>query len=211
MKAMTKHRSHSAALKRQVAREFIGGETLHGLSKRHDVSRQLIRIWVSKYEAGALDEDAQAAHLLQKYEAKIAALERHLGRQALEITPRGALQISLRFDPVCPGKIDRSPTGTGCSARMAVLSARGLMEEGDICRARSIIGSEFLLPHRATDHDWGHGQQSSPPFLEGPGLAASVSICWTRPIRGPRATDSRTPGRALGRQFERFARFARLS
>ncbi|HEY3624275.1 MAG TPA: proline racemase family protein [Roseiarcus sp.] len=45
---------------------------------------------------------------------------------------------------VRPGKIDRSPTGTGCSARMATLSARGLMAEGDIYRARSIIGSEFV-------------------------------------------------------------------
>jgi trans-L-3-hydroxyproline dehydratase len=43
-----------------------------------------------------------------------------------------------------PGKIDRSPTGTGCSARMAVLSARGQMAEGDVYRARSIIGSEFV-------------------------------------------------------------------
>jgi transposase len=43
MKAMTKHRSHSATFKRQVAREFLAGETLHGLSERHDVSRQLIR------------------------------------------------------------------------------------------------------------------------------------------------------------------------
>ncbi len=49
---MTKHRSHSAAFKRQVAQEFIADETLHGLSKRHDISRQLIRIWVEKYEAG---------------------------------------------------------------------------------------------------------------------------------------------------------------
>jgi trans-L-3-hydroxyproline dehydratase len=45
---------------------------------------------------------------------------------------------------VRPGKIDRSPTGTGCSARMATLSTRGLMGEGDVYRARSIIGSEFI-------------------------------------------------------------------
>jgi transposase len=32
-----------------------------------------------------LDEDAQAADLLQEYEAKVAALERMVGRQALEI------------------------------------------------------------------------------------------------------------------------------
>ena len=42
-----------------------------------------------------------------------------------------------------PGKIDRSPTGTGCSARMAVLYARGQMQVGDRYRATSIIGSEF--------------------------------------------------------------------
>jgi len=42
-----------------------------------------------------------------------------------------------------PGKIDRSPTGTGCSARMAVLHARGDMAVGDSYLARSLIGSEF--------------------------------------------------------------------
>ena len=44
---------------------------------------------------------------------------------------------------VRPGKIDRSPTGTGCSARMAVLHARGRMKVGDRYHARSIIGSTF--------------------------------------------------------------------
>src|SRR5689334_5965245 len=43
-----------------------------------------------------------------------------------------------------PGKIDRSPTGTGASARMAVLRARGQMQVGDRYLARSIIDSEFL-------------------------------------------------------------------
>ncbi len=42
-----------------------------------------------------------------------------------------------------PGKVDRSPTGTGCSARMAVLKARGLMSLTDRYVARSIIGSTF--------------------------------------------------------------------
>ena len=94
---MTKHRSHSAAFKRQVAQEFVAGETLHGLSKRHDISRQLIRIWVGKYEAGALDDDVQAADLLQEYDAKIAALERMVGRQALEIEfLKGALKSTPR-------------------------------------------------------------------------------------------------------------------
>ena len=82
---MAKYRSHSVEFRRQVAQEFLGGETLHGLAKRHDISRNLIRVWVEKYEAGALDEDARAADLLQSYEARIAALERLVGRQALEL------------------------------------------------------------------------------------------------------------------------------
>ena len=82
---MAKHRIHSIEFKRQVAQEFIAGETLHGLAKRHDVSRNLIRIWVRKYEEGAFDDDAQAADLIQEYEARIAALERLVGKQALEL------------------------------------------------------------------------------------------------------------------------------
>ncbi len=42
-----------------------------------------------------------------------------------------------------PGKVDRSPTGTALSARMAVLHARGLMQPGDRLTARSLIGSSF--------------------------------------------------------------------
>lgn len=43
-----------------------------------------------------------------------------------------------------PGKLDRSPTGTGLSARLAVLHARGEAQVGDTLLARSIIDSEFL-------------------------------------------------------------------
>src|SRR5437763_629069 len=94
---MAPQRSHSIEFKRQVAQEFIAGESLYALSKRHDISRQLIRVWVQKYEAGGLDEDAQAADLLQEYEAKIAALERMVGRQALEIEfLKGALKNAPR-------------------------------------------------------------------------------------------------------------------
>ena len=94
---MARQRSHSIEFKRQVAQEFLAGESLYALSKRHDISRQLIRVWVERYEAGALDEDAQAADLLQEYEAKIVALERMVGRQALEIEfLKGALKNAAR-------------------------------------------------------------------------------------------------------------------
>jgi len=94
---MARHRSHSIEFKRRVAQEFIAGETLYALAKRHDVSRTLIRVWVKRLEAGALDEEAQAADLLQDYEAKIAALERLAGKQALEIEfLKGALRSAPR-------------------------------------------------------------------------------------------------------------------
>jgi transposase-like protein len=96
MEAMTKHRSHSVEFKRQVAQEFLAGETLHGLAKRHDVSRNLIRIWVDKYEVGAFDDDARAADVIQAYEARIAALERLVGKQALELE---FLKGALRHGP----------------------------------------------------------------------------------------------------------------
>lgn len=80
-----RHRSHSTEFKRQVVAEYHAGETLHALGRRHDLSRNLIRIWIEKAEAGALDEDAAAAELLAEYEVRIAALERLVGRQALEI------------------------------------------------------------------------------------------------------------------------------
>ncbi|MFK7860557.1 MAG: proline racemase family protein [Granulosicoccus sp.] len=43
-----------------------------------------------------------------------------------------------------PGKVDRSPTGTALSARMALLHAQGRMHSGDTLTARSIIGSTFV-------------------------------------------------------------------
>jgi len=36
MKAMARQHSHSVEFKRQVAQEFIAGESLYALSKRHD-------------------------------------------------------------------------------------------------------------------------------------------------------------------------------
>lgn len=42
-----------------------------------------------------------------------------------------------------PGKIDRSPTGTAVSARLAVLAARGQMHTGQTLTATSIIDSQF--------------------------------------------------------------------
>ena len=52
------------------------------------------------------------------------------------LTSRNAVIVS-------PGRIDRSPCGTGTSARMAVLHARGELAEGERLLHRSIIDTEF--------------------------------------------------------------------
>jgi len=44
---------------------------------------------------------------------------------------------------IAPGRSDRSPTGTGTCARMAVLHARGQMRVGDAMTHESLIGSRF--------------------------------------------------------------------
>lgn len=56
------------------------------------------------------------------------------GPDGLESTAAVAIQ---------PGKVDRSPTGTALSARMALLHARGEMAVGEMMTVRSVIGSTF--------------------------------------------------------------------
>lgn len=59
-----------------------------------------------------------------------------LTREGNQLSAKAAVAIQ-------PGKIDRSPTGTALSARMAVLHAKGEMAQGDTMTATSIIGSQF--------------------------------------------------------------------
>jgi proline racemase len=55
----------------------------------------------------------------------------------------GNVKTGLNTVAIEPGKLDRSPCGTGCSARMAVLHARGELAVGEAFRGVSIIGSRF--------------------------------------------------------------------
>ncbi|MFC0201420.1 transposase [Paracoccus rhizosphaerae] len=80
-----KHRRHSTSKKREVVEAYFNGESMRALSQRHDICRTLIPIWIDKYERGEFDDDAIEEELLPKYETRIAALERLVGRQALEI------------------------------------------------------------------------------------------------------------------------------
>ncbi len=59
----------------------------------------------------------------------------------LEETPEGVRGKSAVA--IQPGKVDRSPTGTAVSARMALMAAKGQMQVGQTFEAISIIGSRF--------------------------------------------------------------------
>jgi trans-L-3-hydroxyproline dehydratase len=61
----------------------------------------------------------------------------------LPIFEENGVRVSRNTVAIDPGKLDRSPCGTGCSARMAVLHARGEMKTGARLIGRSIIDSRF--------------------------------------------------------------------
>lgn len=56
----------------------------------------------------------------------------------------GAGGVARNTCIVAPGRSDRSPTGTGLSARLAVLHARGQLAVGETFSHSSIIGSRFI-------------------------------------------------------------------
>ena len=56
---------------------------------------------------------------------------------------RGVGEVTRNAVVVAPGRLDRSATGTGLSARMAVLHARGLMRIGDAMTHSSVLGTTF--------------------------------------------------------------------
>lgn len=65
--------------------------------------------------------------------------------------PSSAAADSRNF-VLCPGReYDRSPCGTGTSAKMACLWADGKLRPGDLWRQESIIGSSFVGRVRAAD------------------------------------------------------------
>jgi 4-hydroxyproline epimerase len=65
--------------------------------------------------------------------------------------PSGSAAHSRNF-VLCPGKAyDRSPCGTGTSAKLACLFADGKIREGDVWRQESIVGSIFEGRVRVVD------------------------------------------------------------
>lgn len=60
-----------------------------------------------------------------------------LGRKGKRLTAKNTVVVS-------PGRLDRSPCGTGTSARLAVMHARRQIKKGEVFDHESIIGTHFL-------------------------------------------------------------------
>lgn len=82
---MARYRTFNVAFKRQVAQEFLTGESLNSLSRKYDIARNLIRIWVLKHEGGEFEPEFEHDNRLKAHEVKIAGLERMVGKLTMEL------------------------------------------------------------------------------------------------------------------------------
>ncbi len=84
---MARHRSFSFEFKRQVVLSTFSkvGEGMRELARKHSLSRNLLRLWVQKYEAGELTDEVVDAARIAEYEGKIAELERAVGQLTMEV------------------------------------------------------------------------------------------------------------------------------
>jgi proline racemase len=84
---------------------------------------------------------------------------------AAPIVHEDGVAVSRNAVAIRPGKIDRSPCGTGCSARLAVLHARGVLAMGQGMIGRSIIDSRFDC--RIESETTVGGRKAIVPSIEG--------------------------------------------
>jgi len=99
-------------------------------AEARDLSRvgELIRV--------AAREQLPCVHPINPAISGVSVIEIAEPWQGLDAVTKNAVVVA-------PGRLDRSATGTGLSARLAVLHARGQMRVGDSMTHASIIGSTF--------------------------------------------------------------------
>lgn len=109
-----------------------------GLEIRPDMAKRLV-------EAGTAIHRAVNASL----DIRHPEIEAIRGISYTMFTGRNAAGELKGATILPPGRIDRSPCGTGNSARLAVAAARGEAKLGDLFTARSIIDSTFEVGYSA--------------------------------------------------------------
>jgi transposase len=67
MGAMARYRTHSLEFKRRIAQEFLGGRAaMDELVRRHNLSRNLIRLWIQRLEAEGQNNDLAISFCIKK-------------------------------------------------------------------------------------------------------------------------------------------------
>jgi proline racemase len=157
-----------------------------------DVSE--IGLTIAAGNARALAEAGIEIKALLKQQVKvahpeIAGLDEIAYVMFRDLDPDGAVRTCTTLKP---GRVDRSPCGTGSSANLAALHARGEVKTGDHRISRSIIGGTFRVEvlgettvgnHRAvlpriTGEAWVYGREElridpRDPFARGFALSDS--------------------------------------
>ena len=125
---MARYRTYTIEFKRQLAEEHLsGGAGLSELARRHDLSRELLRAWVRKHEAGELGRGRPVAPDRRAYEAEVAGLERKVGQLTVELDllkkgRRSARQASGGTSSVVSGATAAAsePGAASCAWRRAL-------------------------------------------------------------------------------------------
>lgn len=119
----------------------------------------MIYVLVDASSVGLRIENSQGAKLVEYGERIKAAVQKHTnpihpeneeiqGVSVLQFTEPvqvvGGIKQAKNTVVVSPGRLDRSPCGTGTCARLAVLHKRGQLQVGEELRHSSVIGTEFV-------------------------------------------------------------------
>src|SRR6478609_3121102 len=93
---------------------------------------------IEPHEARALCDVGERIRLAAK-----AQLDERVSIVQIAEPWQGVGRVTKNAVVIAPGRLDRSATGTGLSARMAALHARGLMSVGDSMTHASVLGTTF--------------------------------------------------------------------
>jgi hypothetical protein len=108
---------------RQVAKEFIAGESLYALSKRHDISRQLIRVWFRSMKRAPWTKTPRLPIYSRNTKPRLRRWSAWLAAHRSNMTSVNRLLQSLRLMPIWrrrPGILsvgERRPRRTKASLR----------------------------------------------------------------------------------------------
>ena len=105
-------------------------EQMNHLNSGHDAVRRVVTLEL----CALISDQVSVSH------PDIAGLDHIAYLMWRSYDANGALRTCTTLPP---GRVDRSPCGTGSSANLAVEHARGRLTTGDVRISRSIIGGEF--------------------------------------------------------------------